>query len=268
MGIHQASPSAKLAPAVEAAQPVAISALAAGLAHELNNCLTPITLLTQHMLERPDLDNTTREQLASVLEMARRGRQLVQRALACSRPSSTEARQVFAPGGPLEEARQRLLALAPPTVAVEAQVGPDCPNLLGDPAWLIQVIVNLGINAVQAMEHVGGTLTLTIAPMSVDESFPTLPPGSYVSLVINDTGIGMNAALRERIFEPYFTTRDAQHGTGLGLPIVQQLVRNMSGQMQITSAEGVGTRVQVILPAALAMADKAPNAGGVGDRGA
>ncbi|HEX9139705.1 MAG TPA: ATP-binding protein, partial [Steroidobacteraceae bacterium] len=167
-----------------------------------------------------------------------------------SRPSGAEARQVFAPGGPLEEARQRIVALAPPIIAVEAQVGPDCPMLLGDPASLIQVIVNLGINAVQAMERDGGTLTLTMAPVSADESFPTLPPGRYVSLVINDTGIGMSAAVLERIFEPYFTTRDAQHGTGLGLPIVQQLVRNMAGQMQITSAEGVGTRVQVILPAA------------------
>lgn len=123
--------------------------------------------------------------------------------------------------------------------------------VVGNPTQLHQVIMNLCINARDAMPN-GGTLTLAIAQQNVDavkaQEYLDIQPGSYVIIAVSDTGVGIPTALRERIFEPFFTTKAASQGTGLGLSTAFSIVKNHGGFIELLSEEGKGTQFQVYLP--------------------
>jgi CheY-like chemotaxis protein len=155
-----------------------------------------------------------------------------------------------------------LRRLLPESIAIVSLLGEDLSATCADPAQLEQVIVNLCVNARDAMEG-GGQLTIETENIRIDESqcetSPGAKPGNYVLLSVKDTGTGMAVDVRERAFEPFFTTKGAQQGTGLGLSIVYGIVQQHGGMIQVHSELGEGTTFRVILPADTRQARDAGN---------
>lgn len=216
----------------------ALGSLAAGIAHDLNNLLVPITVAGTAARDASH-DRRQRERLDLVLGAAERARVLARRALAFSDEAVTERRAVaFAPL--VEDVVALVRASAPTGVAVHADVDADSGDVLADPSEVQQVVMNLCTNAVRALtEHGGGTLTVRL-------SRPT-PTGPILLEVIDD-GPGMEADTLAQAFEPYFTTHREGDGTGLGLAIVRHLVDSLGGTVVLESTPGLGTRSVVRLP--------------------
>ncbi len=141
-----------------------------------------------------------------------------------------------------------------PRIRLTVKVSPGCGSVQADPTLLTQAIMNLCLNARDAMPE-GGTLTLTAESVTVTEAeagrYPgDARPGEFVRLTITDTGLGMTDAVKARIFEPFFTTKEVGKGTGLGLPMVQGIVKQHRGWITCSSAPGAGTRLDLYLPLA------------------
>lgn len=146
-----------------------------------------------------------------------------------------------------------LKASIPSTVTITHRLDPDTPCILGDQTQLHQVLMNLCANAYQAMKETGGELEIVAEPLMLGESarqnFPGLKPGLYARLRVRDTGCGIDPSLIERIFDPFFTTKPQGEGTGLGLSVVQGVVRSHWGGIHIESPLQTGTCIDILLPA-------------------
>jgi len=227
--------------------------LAGGIAHDFNNILTAIVSYTelaqQDAADRPDV----RESLAEVLRAANRASDLVRQILVFSR---TRAEQRVPVGLPqiVGEALQLLQSTLPRRVVVVFEPIEGGLPVLADPTQIHQVVMNLGLNAGQAMREAGGTLTVRLRPTTVvpgaDPPVPGLAPGSYVALSVSDTGVGMGEETLARIFEPFFSTKAPGEGSGLGLSVVHSIVRNHEGGIAVVSARGGGSTFTVFLPVA------------------
>jgi len=220
------------------------------LAHEINNCLTPVMLNVQHLLERPDLDPDTLAVLSSVLAMAGRGRGLVQRVLRQLSNRDAQESVEFAAEQAIRGALPLITAMAAPGVTVALAVDPDCPRLVGDPQRLGEALINVCINGVQAMAATGGALVVAVSAHVANGADTELPAGSYVRIEVRDSGSGMDGRTLQQLFTPFFTTRRAEHGTGLGLVIAKEIISAMGGVIRVDSTPAVGTRFQIYLPAA------------------
>jgi two-component system, cell cycle sensor histidine kinase and response regulator CckA len=223
--------------------------LAGGVAHDFNNLLTGIVGAATHVLDHTE-EPALREELAQVLSGARRGADLVRQLLAFASQQRLEARLV-----PMNDAVDGIARLLRRVLGTGIRLGVDL-DLPGrwvrvDPAQLDQVIVNLAINARDAMPR-GGALRLAtghatlLRPSRVGQS--TVPAGRWVTLTVGDTGSGIPTELLPRIFEPFFTTRRERGGTGLGLATVLGIVRQSGGEITVDSAVGRGTTFTVWLP--------------------
>ncbi|HSE93616.1 MAG TPA: GAF domain-containing protein, partial [Methylomirabilota bacterium] len=229
----------------------AVGRLAGGIAHDFNNLLTVITGRTQLALRRLREDDPMRHDLGLIRTTAERAATLTRQLLAFSRKQLLQPRvvEVEAVVRGLVPMLQRLLGedveLIIPPVAGPARVK-------ADPGQLEQVIVNLAVNARDAMPQ-GGRLTVRIGLAELDDSAAraggAAQPGSYVVLSVIDSGIGMDEATKARIFEPFFTTKELGHGTGLGLATVYGIVQQHQGRLTVESEPGRGTTFHVYLPA-------------------
>ena len=232
----------------------AIGTFAGGIAHDFNNILSGIYGYTA--LARQEA-NGNAELVACLDEISRGGRraaELVRQILAFSRARTDETAIV-----PVQwdrvvvEAAQLLRALSPSTIEFDQQVAQDLPAVLGNATQLHQIVMNLGTNAVQAMRDRTGRLRIGLDTVVADAvlrgAVPDLAEGTYVRLVISDTGGGMDAATQQRAFEPFFTTKGPGEGTGLGLSVVHGIVRRHHGGIRLVSELGCGTTVEVFLPA-------------------
>jgi nitrogen-specific signal transduction histidine kinase/ActR/RegA family two-component response regulator len=233
----------------------AIGQLAGGVAHDFNNILTAIlgyVEATQAQLEVSAVDPTefhnALEQIKkSALSAAELTRQLLafgRRQLARPRPLNlNEAVRSVEP---------MLRRLLPENVAVELHLAPDVRNTLADPSQVEQVIVNLVVNARDAMPT-GGSLTIRTENAQLDDRYallhPEVLPGEYVALVVSDVGCGMASATMARIFDPFFTTKAAGQGTGMGLSTVYGIVKQAKGHVSVYSEVGKGTTFKIFLPA-------------------
>lgn len=227
--------------------------LAGGIAHDFNNILTAIVSYTelaqQDAADRPDV----RESLAEVLRAANRASELVRQILVFSR---TRAEQRVPVGLPqiVGEALQLLQSTLPRHVVVVFEPGQGGLPVLADPTQIHQVVMNLGLNAGQAMREVGGTLSVRLQPATVvpgaESPVPGLAPGRYMALSVSDTGVGMGEETLARIFEPFFSTKAPGEGSGLGLSVVHSIVRNHEGAIAVVSAWGGGSTFTVFLPVA------------------
>lgn len=233
----------------------AIGTLAGGIAHDFNNILTAIIGYTEMaQMKLPKEDTATRD-LERVQEAGLRAKDLVKRILTFSRQSE----QVLEPLQILpiiEEVLGLLRSTMPSTIEIQLQLPDDSVNdiILADPVQIHQVLMNLATNAAHAMRNLGGVLSVSLAEMDVDAAaivlHPDLKPGGYVTLTVGDTGHGMEKNIRERIFDPYFTTKKVGEGTGMGLSVVQGIIKNLGGTISVDSELGQGTTFHIFLPKA------------------
>ena len=228
----------------------AVGTLAGGIAHDFNNIMGAI--LGNVALARADVGpghaaNTSLEQ---VQKAALRARSLVQQILAYSRRQPPVlASQPLAPL--IQETVALLRATLPAGVALDVVLDDSPLNVLCDATQIQQVLINLCTNSWHAMARGSGRIEIGLAPVewTPDQIRPgNLPPGSYVHLWVSDDGGGMDAATRERIFEPFYTTKPVGEGTGLGLSVVHGIVTAHSGAIDVDSAPGRGSRFHLYLP--------------------
>ena len=231
----------------------AIGTLAAGIAHDFNNILTAIAGFTQMALFKIPGDNPGRHDLERVLASSSRAADLVRQILSFSRQSEQGRKPVrLAPI--IDEVMKLLRSSLPTTIDIRRQdtVRPGRDKVVADPTQLHQVLMNLCTNAAHAMRAGGGILSIELAETEIDVSFVTryrnLTPGPYLRLTVSDTGHGIDPAVMERIFDPYFTTKEQGEGTGMGLAMVQGIVKSHGGAITVYSEVGQGTTFQVFLP--------------------
>ena len=222
----------------------ALGRLAAGIAHDVGNLLTVITASAQLAQRRGNAD--TAGLMTEVLAATRRGADLTRRLLALGSQQALAPRAV-AVDELLADTVGLLRRTLPTEIAVTTRVAPALPAVHVDRAQIELVLLNLAINARDAMPD-GGELVLSAAPAG--ELPPVVAPGSYVAVAVADTGTGMDAATRARVFEPFFTTKPPGTGTGLGLPVAFGVVTQTGGTITVDTTPGRGTTFTVYLPAA------------------
>ena len=237
----------------------ALGTLAGGVAHDFNNILAAI--LGNADLARQDLGEAhpASQSLDEIRTAARRGRELVRRILAFSRQQPLELVDTDL-ALVLAEACALLRAALPPHVELVQSSGGPVPRILADPTQIGQVFVNLGTNALHAMQSGGGRLEFRIDTLPVQH--PAVPPElaqvcrqrrvDAVRVQVVDNGSGMDEAVRRRIFEPFFTTKAVGQGTGLGLPMVLGIVQSHGGAIDVQSRLGSGTTFTLLFPASAA----------------
>jgi signal transduction histidine kinase len=219
-----------------------------GVAHDFNNLL--MAILGNLDLARNQIKDNPRvvRQIESAIQGAERGAALTQRLLAFARRQELkpEAVEVAKLVDGMTEMLRRSLG---PTIRITSEFQPDLPPTHVDPNQLELALLNLAVNARDAMPE-GGSMTITARGERVMAGeIPGLEPGDYVSIVVKDTGLGMDEVTRSRAAEPFFTTKDRDRGTGLGLSMVDGLVGQSGGVMRITSRPKRGTNVELLLPA-------------------
>jgi signal transduction histidine kinase/ActR/RegA family two-component response regulator/HAMP domain-containing protein len=235
----------------------AIGQLTGGVAHDFNNILTVITgtaeILADGVADRPNLLAIAR----MIDQAADRGADLTRHLLAFARRQPLEPRSVDINNLVLDAA-QLLRPTLGEHIEIESMLEPDAEPALIDPSQLSTALLNLAVNARDAMPN-GGKLTLETGNVVLDESYarsnPEVQPGNYVMIAVSDTGTGIPAGLRDRVFEPFFTTKTVGKGTGLGLSMVYGFVKQSNGHVKIYSEEGYGTTIKLYLPRASAKAD-------------
>lgn len=236
-----------------------IGLLAGGIAHDLNNVLAPI-LLSVELLRAHRPDAAQDHALALIEASARRGTGVVRQVLTFARGIDGD-RTPVRPGDLLREFVVILEETFPRHIEIRRQVEPGVPTVLGDTTQLHQVLLNLAVNARDAMPQ-GGILTLDVRPVVLTQRFDTvagpLAPGRYVLFTVRDTGSGMSPETRDRLFEPFYTTKPLGKGTGLGLPTVLGIVRSHGGGIEVHSAPGAGAEFRVYLPALAGEAGEPP----------
>ncbi len=230
----------------------AIGTLAGGIAHDFNNILSPIIGFAELAQRRLASDpESARKHLDDILGAADRARDLVGQILTFSRKSDGE-RKPLAVQPIVKETVKLLNATLPASIQVQVSVDPDCPPAAIIPSQIHQVIMNLCTNAYHAMRDGGGTLTIALAEWQGDNAGPTdLPRGGYLRISVSDTGHGMDPMTLEHMFEPYFTTKPAGEGTGMGMSVVYGIVKAHDGEITVRSRPGEGTVIEVYLPTTL-----------------
>ena len=230
----------------------AIGQLTGGVAHDFNNILTVITgtigILTEAVAHDPQLVAIAR----MIDEAAERGAELTRHLLAFARKQPLQPREVDVNALVLETAK-----LLRPTLGEQIEIAPllaaDAWTALVDPSQLTTAILNLALNARDAMPY-GGKLTLESKSVYLDENYASMhsevTPGNYVMVAVSDSGAGISAANLEKVFDPFFTTKEVGKGTGLGLSMVFGFVKQSGGHIKIYSEEGHGTSVKLYLPRA------------------
>ncbi|BCO10023.1 hypothetical protein GF1_23990 [Desulfolithobacter dissulfuricans] len=242
----------------------ALGTLAGGIAHDFNNILTAI--LGYATLVRDSLPENGRAQrdLGQVLKAGERAKNLVQQILTFSRQAEQECHPVQV-HLIVKEALKLLRASIPKTIEIRQRICTEDTTILADPTKIHQVMMNLCTNAYQAMRDHGGVLEVRLEPVAVNADLvrmnPELKTGPYLRLTVSDTGHGMDDATLRRIFEPYFSTKKKQGGTGLGLAVVHGIVSGLGGTISVESKLETGTTFHVYFP----LADQAETSKGFPD---
>ncbi|NOZ62183.1 MAG: PAS domain S-box protein [Calditrichaeota bacterium] len=228
----------------------AIGTLAGGIAHDFNNIIAAIIGYAE--LSQDDVqDERINHNLAQILKASQRAKDLVQQILAFSRRSD-EQRRPLQVALIVKEAMKLLRATIPATIDIKTTIENARSYILADPTQIHQLMMNLCTNAAHAMREKGGTLEVHLRDVEMDEEsvkqYQELKTGSYVKLMVKDTGLGIDPQIIDRIFEPYFTTKGVGDGAGMGLALVHSIVKSYRGEIVVYSEKGKGTTFNIFLP--------------------
>jgi signal transduction histidine kinase/CheY-like chemotaxis protein len=229
----------------------AIGTLAGGIAHDFNNILFPIVGYTELTMDDIPPDSQARKNLEEVLKAANRAKELVQQILTFSRQNGQE-RKPLKVQTLIKETLKLLRATIPSSIEIHSSVDEDCGPVNGDPTQIHQVIMNLCTNAYHALQETGGKLEVSLKETNLghEQSLERvgMKPGRHLELTVKDNGHGMTPLVLERIFEPYYTTKEQGKGTGLGLSVIHGIIKNHGGDISVSSQPGAGSTFSVYLP--------------------
>lgn len=238
----------------------AIGTLAGGIAHDFNNILSGIMGNTElALMTVGDTDEKLKKYLYRSLDASNRARELVQQILKFSRKEastlgSTPLKTL------LKEAIKLSRSTLPSTITIRESFSTEKDTVMGDATQLHQVFMNLFVNAYHAMKKSGGTLSIGLQNIELEEarssSGEEYPPGNYVLLTVEDTGTGIEPDVMDRIFDPYFTTKKAEEGTGLGLAVTFGVIKNHRGFIEVESTPGKGSMFSIYLPSSISKSNK------------
>jgi CheY-like chemotaxis protein len=224
----------------------AIGRLAGGVAHDFNNLLTVITGYSELLLTSGGVNDFTRSALEEIKKAAERGGSLTRQLLIFSRkqkllPKSVNLNELVA------NMEKMLVRLIGENISLVSVPQPDLGLVRADVGQFEQVLMNLVVNARDAMPE-GGKLTIETSNVNLNTSQVDLTPGPHVLLAVTDTGVGMDPETQTHIFEPFYTTKEAGKGTGLGLATVYGIVKQCGGAISVYSEPGRGTTFRIYLP--------------------
>lgn len=225
----------------------AIGTLAGGIAHDFNNILGAIIGYAEMIRDDCQPDTTTAHDIQQVLKAGNRAKELVKQILAFSR--RTEIKKIpIQPAIIVKEAINLLRSSLPSTISIEMAIDPQAGIILGDPSQIHQIIMNLFTNAFHAMEMKGGTISVSLQKkVLLQDNFSQ--PKNFIQLSIRDTGVGISPEILGQIFDPYFTTKPIDQGTGMGLAMVHGIVQSYGGSIVCDSRLEEGTVFHITLPA-------------------
>jgi signal transduction histidine kinase/CHASE2 domain-containing sensor protein/ActR/RegA family two-component response regulator len=237
-----------------------IGRLAGGIAHDFNNILTVIMGCSELALRKLAQDEPLKKQMLIIQDSSSKAAALVRQLLVFSRKQEMEL-QVVSLNSIVENMGKIIERVIGEDVSLRLQTEKPVRSILADPGHLEQVIMNLSVNARDAMPG-GGTLTMETDDVELDEEYARhhggVAPGPYTILTVTDTGIGMSPEVREHIFEPFFTTKKPGQGTGLGMSTVFGIVKQLSGHIHVYSEEGKGSVFKIYLPVCMQSSEEKP----------
>ncbi|MFH0727362.1 MAG: ATP-binding protein [Pseudomonadota bacterium] len=229
----------------------AIGTLAGGIAHDFNNIIGIIMGFSEIALLTTPPKSKVGQYLQEVFNASVRARELVNQILTFSRKRKTQ-RSPMQIGLILKEVLKMLRASLPSTIELRQNIQPDLPSVMADPTQIYQVVMNLCTNAYHAMRDKSGLLHVSLAAVSFDSQaaapHPDLKPGKYQKLTVSDTGHGMDSAVLDHIFEPFYTTKGPGEGTGMGLAVVHGIIKTHEGAILVKSEPGKGTCFELFFP--------------------
>jgi PAS domain S-box-containing protein len=227
-----------------------IGTLAGGIAHDFNNILFPILGYTEMLLEDVPTDSPFRPNLEDIYASSLRAKDLVKQILTFSRQEKTDLK-LMKMQTIIKEALKLIRSSIPTTIEIEQNIQTDCGVIKADPTQIHQIIMNLATNAYHAMEKIGGKLKVSLQEVEIGEHNRIgldTTPGNYAHLTIADNGVGMDKSILQKIFEPFYTTKEMGKGTGMGLSVVHGIVKNINGTIQVSSEPDQGTQFHIYLP--------------------
>ncbi len=227
-----------------------IGTLAGGIAHDFNNILFPIVGHAELLIEDIPEDSPHRLSVNEIYSGALRAKDLVKQILTFSRKENSEVK-LMKIQPIINEVLKLIRSSIPTTISIEVEIDEDCGIIKADPTQIHQIIMNLTTNAYQAMQESGGEMIVKLKEVfltKTDVKGQNIAPGDYVCLIVSDTGIGIDEDVQQKIYDPFYTTKEQGQGTGMGLSVVHGIVKSIGGDIQLISEPGKGSEFIVFFP--------------------